>query len=101
MVQLFFLSHVGHVFLQCAEPSHPALGFSLAGAHQVKALAGSSEDHGEALPVLHGPRQAPQRLGLAALADALHLGDGDCGREEKGGKVKSEALGSRTQQRVM
>lgn len=84
LVELFFLSHVGHVFLQRAEPSYPALGFSLAGAHQVQALPGASEDHGEALLVLHGPRQAPQPLRLAAFADALHLGGSDCERKREG-----------------
>lgn len=90
LVELFFLGHVGHVFLQRAEPSYPALGFSLAGAHQVQALPGSSEDHGEALLVLHGPRQAPQRLRLAAFTDALDLGGSDCERKEKGCKIKTK-----------
>lgn len=84
LVQLFFLSHVGHVLLQRAQPSYPALGLSLAGAHQVQALPGPSEDHGEALLVVHGRRQTPQRLRLAAFADALDLGGGDCEWKAKG-----------------
>lgn len=88
LVQLFLLSHVGHVLLQRAEPSDPALGLSLAGAHQVQALPGSSEDHGEALLVVHGLGEAPQRLRLAALADALDLCGGDCEREAKGCEIR-------------
>lgn len=73
LVQFFILTHVGHVILQSAEPSHPALSFILTGTQQVQALPGSSEDHCEALILRHWSRQKPQRLGLAAFTHTLHF----------------------------
>lgn len=71
------------MLLQRAEASHPAPSLLLAGAQQVQTLPGSSENHREALVLRHRPRQPPQRLGLAAFTDALHLGDGDWRRESE------------------
>lgn len=80
MVQLFLLRHALHALLQKAEASHPALGFVRTGAPQVQALPGSLEDHREALVLWHRAGEPPQRLGLAAFTNALHLRDGDWDR---------------------
>lgn len=92
LIQFFLLRHVGHVLLQSAEASHPGPSFFLAGAHQVQALPVSLEDHREALVLLHRPGDAPQGLGLAALADTLHLRHCDWEKSLKKMKLFSKML---------
>lgn len=87
LVEALALAHGVEACAQLGQAAHPALCFLGCGRRQVQVFAAPLEGDGEAACRREGTAEAPQALGLVALADGLDVLHEDCGegRDARGG----------------
>lgn len=79
LVEALALAHGIEARAQLGQAANPLLSFLGGGCHQVQVLAAALEGDGEAARRREGAPEAPQALGLVALADGLDVLHEDCG----------------------
>lgn len=73
LIEALALAHGVEARAQLGQSANPLLSFLGGGRHQVQVLAAALEGDGEAARRREGAPEAPQALGLVALADGLDV----------------------------